>query len=126
MTKAANFYDRSLTRIVRIAIVLGLVGTIVTLVQRGTWIAVGFLTGTILSLINFSTLRHLAEGLEASGTAPMRGSALFFGLRYLILGGVVYVIVKVLGISLMAILAGLFVSAAAVIVEILYELVFSR
>lgn len=41
-------------------------------------------------------------------------------------GGAIYVIVKVLEISLMSVLAGLFISAAAIIVEILYELIYAR
>jgi hypothetical protein len=56
----------------------------------------------------------------------MRGSAVFFALRYLIIGAAAYVIVKILEISVMPVLAGLFVSAAAVLIEILYELVSSK
>ena len=46
-------------------------------------------------------------------------------MRYLLVGAAVYVIVKVLEITLVAVLAGLFVSVAAVIIEILFELVSS-
>ena len=51
---------------------------------------------------------------------------IFLGLRYLILGGGAYVILRYSQISLTAVLAGLFVSIAAVIVEILFELGFAR
>ena len=52
--------------------------------------------------------------------------AILAGLRYLILGGAAYVIVRFTPISLPAALAGLFVAAGAVIVEILFELVYAR
>src|SRR5438105_13914251 len=117
--------DRSLVRILRIGIVLGAAGTIYIWATRDARTATGFLTGSALSLLSFHTLRRLGENLQP-GAAPMRGSAAFFGLRYLIIGAAAYVIVKLLGISVMPVLAGLFVSAAAVISEILYELVSSK
>ena len=40
--------------------------------------------------------------------------------------GVVYVIVKILEIALAPVLAGLFVCVAAVVIEILYELISAR
>jgi hypothetical protein len=50
----------------------------------------------------------------------------FLGLRYVILGGCSYVILKYSAVSLTAALSGLFVSVAAVIVEILLELAYAR
>ena len=47
-------------------------------------------------------------------------------MRYVLLGGGAYVILKYSAISLPAALAGLFVSVAAVIVEILFELAYAR
>jgi hypothetical protein len=47
----------------------------------------------------------------------------FVALRYLLLGAGGYVIVKVFGMNAIAAIAGLFVPVAAIIVEILYELV---
>jgi hypothetical protein len=44
-------------------------------------------------------------------------------LRYAIVGVAVYVIVRVLGITPVAVLAGLLAAFAAVILEILYELI---
>jgi hypothetical protein len=48
------------------------------------------------------------------------------GLRYLLMCGGAYVIVKYSNISLSAALAGLFVAVAAVIVEILFQLIYAR
>ena len=47
-------------------------------------------------------------------------------MRYILLGGGAYVILKYSAISLPAALAGLFVSVAAVIAEILFELAYAR
>jgi hypothetical protein len=51
--------------------------------------------------------------------------AVVFGLRYLILAAGAYAIVKYSELSLAAALAGLFVAVAAVLVEILFELVYA-
>ena len=117
--------DQSLQRIVWIGIALGIAGTISVWAARDSRIAAGFLVGASLSIFSFHTLRRLGMGLEP-GAAPLRGSAAFFGLRYIIIGAAAYGIVKLLGISGLPVLAGLFVSAAAVILEILYELLFLK
>jgi hypothetical protein len=44
-------------------------------------------------------------------------------LRYAVVGAAVYVIVRILGITPVAVLAGLLTVFAAVILEILYELI---
>jgi len=132
-----NFYDGVLTRIVRIGIVLGAAGTIYAAVKFGPRIGIGFLAGAILSILNFHGLRRLVEGLEALAapnpdgsqkrvSAGMRGSWMFWALRYAIFFGAAYVIVKGLNISLMPVLAGLFVVAAAILLEIVYELTYAR
>jgi len=117
--------DGSLVRIVRIGIGLAIVGAIYTGITRGPGIAAGFIAGSALSVFSFHTLRRLGTGLEP-GPAPFRGSAAIFGLRYIIIAAAAYVIVKLLGISVLPVLAGLFVSAAAVMIEILYELLFLK
>ena len=47
-------------------------------------------------------------------------------LRFFLIGGAAYVIVKYTVVSLRAALAGLLLSTAAVIVEILIELIYAR
>ena len=125
-----GFYDRALRRIERIGMGLGVAGALYGLIFHGPRFAAGFLCGASLSLFSFYTLRRLAELLSGGASATeARGStavfAMLFGLRYFLVGAAVYVIVKILEISRMPVLAGLFVAAAAVIVEILYELAFS-
>lgn len=131
MTAKANHYDRALARIVRIGAALGVMGTIVVLIRLGPRTAVGFLAGAVLSLLNFYGLRRVVDALIPTLANPsprtgMRASPIFWMFRYLFFAGAGYVIVKGLGISLMPILAGLFVVAAAIIVEILYEITYAR
>jgi hypothetical protein len=52
--------------------------------------------------------------------------AVILGLRYVILGGIAYGILKYSAVSLPAMFWGLFVTVAAVILEILFELVYAR
>jgi hypothetical protein len=119
-------YDRALERIRRIAAAIGIAGVLITLIWRGPRMATGFLAGTILSMINLRWWTGLANALGPSGKAPRRGSAVLLGLRYLLVGAAVYVIVKILEIAVLPVLAGLLVSVAAVLIEILYELISSE
>ena len=74
-----------------------------------------------------SAIRRLERvRIEPGAIKSVRGSAIVYVLRYLIIGAAVYVIVKLLRISVMPVAAGLFVTAAAVMAEILYELVSSK
>jgi hypothetical protein len=119
-------YERALARMMRLAAGLGAAGVAVILVARGPRDAGGFLIGAILSLASFRSWRRLAEMLGDSGKPPARGSAAFLAMRYLLIAGAVYAIVKLLGITPAAVVVGLLVSVAAVVLELLYELVTSR
>jgi len=63
----------------------------------------------------------MADGLGRESAKPRK--AVFLGMRYLLLGGILYVILKFTAISVPAALAGLFLLVAAVLLEILFELV---
>jgi hypothetical protein len=65
-----------------------------------------------------------ALGETAKGPPAKSWVAVLSGLRYLLLGLGAYVIVRFSEIRLMAFLAGLFAPAAAVILEILFELTY--
>ncbi|MEO7654038.1 MAG: hypothetical protein ABIZ80_26565, partial [Bryobacteraceae bacterium] len=67
-----------------------------------------------------------ALGEQREGEPPPPPvSAVFLGMRYLLLGGGAYAILMFSTFSLTGVLAGLFVPAAAVILEILFELVYA-
>ena len=99
-------------------------GAIALLAWRGwTWSA-GWVLGCGAGALNFYWLHKVTHTL-GSGEAKDR-KAVLLGLRYVLLGAGAYVILKYTAISLPAALAGLFVPVAAVVFEILIELVYAR
>lgn len=118
-------YDRALGRIRNMAAATGVAGTLAALIWRGPRVAAGFLIGAVISMINLQWWTSLAGALGSSGKTPFRGSATILGLRYLLIAAVIYVIVRFLEIALAPVLTGLFVPVAAVVIEILYELISS-
>lgn len=123
------FYARAVDRIGRATLVLGGAGALAAVAAGGLPAGGGFLLGAGASYLNFRWLKRLVEALgtsAVSGDPPRARVAVFLGLRYLILGAGAYVILRSSTLNLAAALAGLFVSVAAVIVEILFELVYGR
>ncbi len=124
-TSEDRFYDRALDRIAKLMIVLGGGGAVAAWAWRGwTW-GGGFAVGAAASWLNYRWLKNIVNTL-AGRRAKSKSMAVLAGLRYLLLGGGAYVILKYSKISVAAALAGLFVSAAAVIIEILIELLYAR
>jgi hypothetical protein len=116
--------DLATARIIKLMAWLAAIGAIALLVWRGWAWAAGWALGCTASILNFHWLRKVTGSL---GTAePKDRKAVLLGLRYLLLGGGGYVILKYTAISLPAALAGLFVPVAAVLIEILIELVYAR
>ena len=105
---------------------LSLAGTIAALPLYSWRHSLAFLAGALASLANFRWLHQLAASLGEGGRRLRRRVLIFLLLRYLLVGAAGYVIVKFFGLSLVAALAGLFVAVAAVIFEIIYELVYAR
>ena len=116
--------EGALARIHRGMAVLGGGGALVLLVWPGwTWGA-GFALGAVVSWLNFRWLKQIVEAL--GGARPRARLAVLMGLRYLLMSGGAYAIVSFSPISLPAALAGLFVAVAAVVVEILFQLIYAR
>ena len=119
-----QFLQNAVERIWKAMLAVAVAGALAAFVWRGwTWSA-GFALGSIISALNFRWLKQVAMML-GSGRARPR-AAVGLGLRYLLLAGVAYVILKYSIISLPATLSGLFVAVAAVIFEILFELAYAR
>ena len=116
-------YDRVAARIGRILSSIALAGTVVALLSGGWRWGAGFALGAVISALNYYWLRRLVENLGSD--KPRRGSV-FFGFRYLFLGGGAYVILKLIPISPKAVFAGVFVLTAAVFVEVAFEIVYAR
>ena len=116
--------EGAVARMLRTMVGLAIGGSVLLLLTRGwTWGA-GFALGAAVSWLNFHWLKQIVEAL--GGSRPRARLALLLGARYLLLGGGAYVIVEYSFISLPAALAGLFVSVAAVILEILFQLAYAR
>ena len=119
--------DRAVERIFRLTLGLTVLGAAVYLVTGGWRGGGGFLLGALIACLNFRWVKRTVYALgEVSAGKPPRASlAVFLGLRYLLLGGAAYVILRCFDISSSAALAGLFAPAAAVILEILIELIYA-
>jgi len=118
--------EAALRRIARASLAVGFAGCAACLVLRGwTW-AAAFLLGAAASYLNFRWLKKLVDALGGAAHArPSPRFAILIGLRYLVLAAGAYVIVNFTALSLPAALTGLFVPVAAVIVEILFELLYA-
>jgi len=112
--------DRAIVRIGKAMLLFGVAGVIVAWLWRGPASGAGFALGSLASWFNFRWLKQVVFTLGSQRARPQ--TAVKLGLRYLLLGGGAYVILKYSSVNQLAALIGLFVSAAAVIVEILFEL----
>ena len=81
--------------------------------------ALGFGIGATFSVLNYRWLHGMVESLGTD--RPRRASAAFMSMRLLLLGGLLYVIVKYLETGLMAALCGLFTAIVAVILDSVYQ-----
>ena len=123
------FFGRAMGRMMRWMLVLAGVGFLAGWAVAGWRWGVGFLLGAGASALNFRWLKQLVEALGASAhpqRRPKARIAVFMGLRYALLGLGTYAILATSVLRVTAVLCGLFVAVAAVIVEILFELVYAR
>lgn len=112
----------SIPRIERYAVILGLVGTVIAFLVRDAKDAGGFAVGALISLFTISSWSKLAASLTPGAPkAGLGGSAVFLVARYLVIGGTIYGIVKVLGTTPVAMLLGLLVSFGGVVIELLQQ-----
>ena len=123
-TRDQLWMDRAVVRIWKLIWAIGAGGAIGLLAWRGWPWGAGWAIGTVVSALNFRWLKQLVDAIGGKATKPRK--AVFLGLRYVLLGAGAYVILKFSAISPPAALAGLFVSVAAVIIEILFELAYAR
>lgn len=113
----------SLGRIKIFTIFIALAGAIGTLLLRGSTDAIGFLIGAGISLISLRSWIRVSDGIGAGFRPSVGASAVFLALRYVLIAAIIYAIVRVLGITPLAMIVGLLASFAAVILELLYQLV---
>jgi hypothetical protein len=123
MEADAVFFDRALRRIYLAMILVASAGIAAGYWWRGWRWALAFLLGAGASYLNFSWLHQAVEAIGPNARPTRKRVFVFLTLRYLLLGVAAYVIVRVFGVNAIAALAGLFVPAAAIAIEIFYELI---
>lgn len=116
-------YERAARRIVRAMAAIAALGTVAAFAFWDWKRAAGFLLGSLISGLNFILLKRLVDRL--GGERPRRRGPLA-ALRYLLLAGCAYVILRLTPISIPAALAGIFVFTAAVFIEVVFEIVHAR
>jgi ATP synthase I chain len=122
-----SFTSRAVTRIEFLIAFLGIAGTAAAAIHGGGRWALGFLLGAAVSWISFRWTKKVVNALgEPARVPPKKRFAVILGLRYLLLAAGAYVILNFSALSLAASFFGLFVSVAAVILEILFELTYAR
>ncbi len=120
-----RFQQEALRRTYVFLLALLVAGTLAGLVWKNWVWGLSFLAGAGASALNFRWFHQFAGSLGPGGRRRKR-LALLLCARYLLFGVGGYVIVKYLGLNLTALLAGLLVTGAAVMAEILYELIYAR
>ncbi|HEY3743847.1 MAG TPA: ATP synthase subunit I [Bryobacteraceae bacterium] len=119
----AEWYARSLARMDRAALIIAASGLLAVLLFAGWRNAVGFACGALISHFNFGLWKRITAAVGATGPdAPGNASAVMLGMRYLLIGGLVFVIIKVLEVSVLAVMGGLLVTVAALLVELVRQL----
>lgn len=121
-TEADPPESRAIVRLGWWIALLTIVGASVSEWWGGPRWALGFTLGAVASYWNFRALKNIVDRL-AQPNAPGRGIRRVL-LRFLLLGLGAFAILRYSELNVLAALTGLFVSAAAVILEILLTLAF--
>ena len=119
-------YRGAIRRLERVMWFLAAAGVVGFAFAGGMPASAGFLAGSAIAILNFRWLRRGVGSIDDTARPPKGRSAVFLGMRYVLLGAALYAMIKFFGISLMAALAGLLIPVAAAVFEILYELLYAR
>ena len=117
------FYDRFIRRVTWIMLALAITVSGVLAITKEIRIGLAFLIGAAVSFVSFWGWRQLVDALAPG---PKKRSSLPFILRILTIIALAYVIIKFLGLNVAAAASGLLVSAAAVLLELVFELIYAR
>ncbi len=120
-----DFHARTMERIQRIMIIIGIAATVTVQAYFGWHISVGVLLGCVIGYVNFHWLKSVVAGVAEltvqSGTpASSRGIVYRFLLRYFLMAAVGFVILTVSRESLYGFFAGLLMPVAALLCEAAY------
>lgn len=98
--------------------ILGAMGTIVAFAGWGLPSAGGFFVGAAISLVSIHSWFRFSEMISGQGGRPGTLSAVLLVLRYALIAAAAYVTIKVLGSSPVAMMLGLLVAFAAVLLDL--------
>lgn len=115
-------YQRFIRRVQWIILAIGLAGALAITISRGIRSGLAFLVGAAISFSSFWGWQKVVDGL---GPNPRKRGRIFFVLRLLALVGLAWVIIRYLQLNVAAAAIGLLVSGAAVVVELIYELIYA-
>lgn len=115
-------YERFIRRVQWIILALALAGTAGLTFARGIRTGAAFLIGAAISFSSFWVWQHVVDRLSPG---PSKRSRSFFVLRLLALVAIAWVIIKYLRLNVAAAAIGLLVSGAAVILELIFELIYA-
>ena len=122
-----RFYADAIRRLYRWMAVCAAAGIVTVLIWRGWRDAIGFAVGSIFSALMFRWFHGIVDALGGEKAPPAKARLAWLGaLRYAFIGAGAYVIMEVLHIDPAVIAGGLFIMAAAVILEILFQLIYAR
>jgi dipeptide/tripeptide permease len=122
-----QFYVATYRRLIGTMVALALAGAPVAWMRYGRSMALVFLLGSAIALLNFYWLRRSLEAmgrrLESSPQSPSRaGIVARFLLRYLLIALAAYAILKSTASSLNGLFAGLSLPVGAILTEAVYQL----
>ena len=117
-----EFYEGVVQRIGWIILALGLAGSIAAAAWKGPRSGIAFLIGAAISYASFRSWRYMVDAL---GPNPKKPNPVLYVLRLVAVVAGAWVIIKFLGLNVAAAAVGLLVSGAAVVFEIIYELIYA-
>lgn len=120
MNPTPDIYQRTIRLVLQLIIAIGVGGAITFAIIKNLPFGAGFLLGASLSALSFWRWKKV---VDAIGATRKQRSAWVWLLRFAILAGAAYVIVRYLEVTPAAVFLGLLVSAAAVIIAMIYELI---
>ena len=123
MTEDAAFYDRAIRRMERVALLLAAAAVVFMAVREGWRGALGAAGGAAFSLGSFRTWKNVAAAVGGDKQTRPGWKLL---IRFGILAAALLVIIRTFGVSPASVVAGLFVSVAAVLFELACELILFR
>jgi hypothetical protein len=121
---AEAFGDAMLVRVERLTLLLGIAGIGWAAWRWGWRGAAGMAAGAALSWINFRWLKGGVRAFTSNERASIGAYLKFIG-RFALLAGALYVILTRLPLPAVPVLSGLFACAAAVVVAIFYQVLYS-